>query len=132
MELAVGQAGQSTFETDESHSAVRYGNDGVDVIATPALVGLVEVACHRLMRPHFDADEASVGVHLDLAHEAAAPIGVTVQVSAEIVAIEGRKVTFAVVAQAEGTVLMRGRHLRALVDYERLRRSAAERFPGAQ
>jgi len=130
MALEVARTIRIAFETDASHSAERFGNAGVDVVATPALVGLIETACHRLMVPHFAAGEASVGVHLDLAHEAAAPIGVTVEVTATVAAIDGRRVEFEAVAQVGDLVLMRGRHARAFVDYARLRRRIAERFPG--
>lgn len=126
--LAEGQTLISTFETDRSHSAESYGNPGVDVLATPALVGLVEIACHRMIVPHLAAGEASVGTRVDLSHLAASPIGVAVKIEARVVGIDGLKILFEAEARARDVAVMRGEHTRAIVDFAGLKAKMAERF----
>lgn len=125
----VGLRGNSRFPTGRAHSAESYGNGGVDVLATPALVGMIEVACHKLLSPDLSGEEATVGVRLELSHVAAAPIGVSVDVEAEIVEIHGNEIVFEAQASANGHVLMSGRHSRSLVNLERLKSGIKRRFP---
>ncbi|WP_425416946.1 thioesterase family protein [Oricola indica] len=117
-----GHSGQWKFETDKSHSAVRYGNEGVDVIATPALIGMIELACHRLILQVLEPGEASVGVHVDCTHVRGAVIGLSVTVSACITEVAKNQITFEVSALHGDIVLMQGRHTRAIVDLDRLKR----------
>ena len=46
-----------------------------EVLATGFMVGLVEWACIDLIAPHLDEGEMSLGVHVDLSHDAATPPG---------------------------------------------------------
>lgn len=114
----IGDTLSTSTVTQARHSAVFYGNEGVDVVATPALVGLLEVACHRYLVERTAPGEGSVGTKVDVEHLAAAPTGAEVVACARVAAIEGRRVTFDVEARWGGAVLMRGRHQRAVVDLE--------------
>lgn len=88
------------------------------VLATGYLVGLVEWACMRALDGHLDGDEQTVGVQVDLSHEAPTPPGGTVIVETELVAVEGRQLTFTVTAADEAAVVCRGRHRRAVINRE--------------
>ena len=69
-----------------------------EVFATGYMVGLFEWACVELMRPHLDDGEGSLGIHVDVSHEAATPPGMTVTAIATLVEVDGRKLTFEVIA----------------------------------
>lgn len=70
-----------------------------EVFATGFLVGLLEWACIKAINPHLDwPREQSVGTHIDVSHEAATPPGLTVTVKVELVAVEGRRLSFSVEA----------------------------------
>jgi predicted thioesterase len=126
-DMKVGETYSGVTVLDDDHSAVRYGNVGVNVAATPALIGLLETACHMILRRHIGAHEGSVGINVSVDHLAAAPIGVEVEATAEVKSLEGKRATFAVQAKWNGTVLMAGTHERAVVDLERFLASLPQR-----
>ena len=50
------------------------------VFATGFMVGLFEWTCMQLLAPHLDPWEGSLGVQIDVSHEAATPPGLTITV----------------------------------------------------
>jgi fluoroacetyl-CoA thioesterase len=98
------------------------------VFATGFMVGLVEWTCMRLMEPHLDYPaEQSVGTDVKLDHTAATPPGFTVTVSAELVAVNGRKLTFAVSAHDGIDEICRGTHERFVIDTARFNAKIGEK-----
>jgi len=91
-----------------------------EVFATGFLVGFLEWACIKAINPHLDwPREQSVGTHIDVSHEAATPPGFAVTASVELVAVEGRKLTFAVIAHDGVDLISRGRHERVVINKEK-------------
>ena len=98
------------------------------VLATGYFVALAEWACIELIKPHLDwPAEQSLGTHVDLSHVAATPPGLTVEVTAELAAVEGRKLSFAVRAHDGVDLIGEGRHERHVIDAERFNRKVAEK-----
>jgi fluoroacetyl-CoA thioesterase len=91
-----------------------------EVFATGFLVGFLEWACIKAINPHLDwPREQSVGTHIDVSHEAATPPGLEVTAKVELIAVEGRKLVFAVEAHDGIDLISRGRHERFVIDRER-------------
>lgn len=91
-----------------------------EVLATGYLVALCEWACIELVKPHLDwPREQSLGTHVDLSHLAATPPGHTVEVHARLLAVEGRKLTFALRAHDGVDLVSEGRHERHVITAER-------------
>src|SRR5262249_61465821 len=65
-----------------------------NVFATGFMVGLFEWTCMQLLAPHLEAGEGSLGVHIDVSHEAATPPGPTITVDGQCTPIHGHRVTF--------------------------------------
>jgi len=101
------------------------------VFATSRMIGLMEVAAARVLRPHLHAGEASVGVSVDVVHTAATPPGITVTATARFVGREGKLFLFEVSAADNAGEIGRGTHKRAVVSTERLVGGAARRGAGA-
>lgn len=88
-----------------------------EVFATGFLVGLLEWTCILALKPHLGwPAEQSVGTHIDVSHEAATPPGMTVTATAELLAIEGKKLVFAVEAHDGVDRIAHGRHERFIID----------------
>ena len=98
------------------------------VFATGFRVGLVEWTCLLTIAPHLDAGEQTVGTHVDLSHEAATPPGLEVSVRAELVEIDGRKLTFRVEAHDSVDTIARGWHERHLIDRVRFDAKVARKL----
>lgn len=91
-----------------------------EVFATGFLVGLLEWACIRALKPHLDwPREQTVGTHIDVSHCAATPPGMEITVHVELLSIEGRKLTFSVRAHDETELISEGRHERFVIDRAR-------------
>ena len=101
------------------------------VYGTPELVRDIEHACRDLLLEHADSGEDSVGIEITVRHTAPTLLGMTVEITATVTAVEGRKVTFDVVAKDELEPIGSATHTRFVVDvaktHERLRAKAAKR-----
>jgi fluoroacetyl-CoA thioesterase len=90
------------------------------VLATGYMIGLIEWACIRFINPYIDwPREQSVGIDVKLSHSAATPYGLTVTVKGELIKVEGRKLTFSIVASDGIDVISEGTHERFILDAER-------------
>ena len=85
------------------------------VFATGFMIILMERACTELLAEHLDAGE---GVHVDVSHLAATPVGITVTVDAECVQIVDRRVAFNVKAHDGLDLIGEGRHERFVVNWD--------------
>ena len=120
--LGASYRGQVTAGAGELASAL--GNSGVHVVSSPAIIGHLEMACHHVIQPFFDAGEVSVGVGFSLRHLAAAYPGRPMDLDALLIAEDGKRFTFRVQAQQDGRVIMSGEHERALVHLDRFLKTA--------
>ncbi|MGO4418791.1 thioesterase family protein [Streptomyces sp. MCAF7] len=103
-----------------------------EVLATGYLVGLVEWACMRALDGHLDEGERTLGVHVDLSHEAPTPPGQNLIIDVELIKVEGRTLTFDVTARDEAAVVCRGTHQRAVISLERFEAKLSARAAGAE
>ena len=103
-----------------------------EVFATGFLVGLLEWACIKAINPHIDwPDEQTVGTHIDVSHEAATPPGLEVTATVELIAVEGRKLIFAVEAHDGVDLISKGRHERFVINRERFAAKLGEKMRGS-
>ena len=88
-----------------------------EVFATGFLVGLLEWACIRLVNPHLDwPQEQTLGTHINVSHQAATPVGLTVTTDVTLIEIDGRRLVFAVEAHDGVDLIAKGRHERFVID----------------
>jgi fluoroacetyl-CoA thioesterase len=98
-----------------------------EVFATGFMVALMEWTCIHALAPHLDEGEGSVGIHVDISHDAATPPGMTVKVDVEATEVDGRKVWFSVRAHDGVEQIGEGYHQRAIVDWQRFKASVARK-----
>lgn len=93
------------------------------VLSTPTMIGLMEEAATQVVQPFLEEhDQTTVGTHVDVSHESAAREGDEVTVEAELVAVDGPRLTFTVTARVDERVIGRGTHRRHVVDRARFSR----------
>lgn len=91
-----------------------------EVFATGFLVGFLEWACIKAVNPHLDwPAEQTVGIHIDVSHEAATPPGREVTARVELLEVDGRRLVFAVEAHDGINRISQGRHERFVIDKQR-------------
>ena len=96
MTLETGIRGEQSALVTEANTAKTMGSGTLDVFATPALVALAEKTCWMSVADALGEGNGSVGTKLELEHTAPTPVGMTVTCESELVAVEGRKLTFKV------------------------------------
>jgi fluoroacetyl-CoA thioesterase len=88
-----------------------------EVFATGFLVGLLEWACILCINPHLNwPEEQSVGIHIDVSHEAATPPGFEVSVDVRLVEVDGHRLVFEVEAHDGVELISKGRHERFIIN----------------
>ena len=103
-----------------------------EVFATGFMVGLIEWTCIQLINPHIDwPNEMTLGIHVDLSHEAATPPGMAVTTTVELTKVDGRLLEFAVESHDGVDTIARGTHRRAIVDAGKFKAKAAAKASAA-
>ena len=125
---AIGAEGSLTVAVRAKDSADAYRNQGLSVLATPALVGLIERAAMRALDGLLEAGERTVGSVVDVVHEAPTPVGSEVTVTATLDSVGGTQLWFAVRAEHAAGQIASGRHSRFVVNDERFQGRAAKRM----
>lgn len=126
--IVPGLVGECRLVVQESHTAQRLGSGRVEVLATPEMVRLMECAAVAAGDPLLPEGYGTVGIHLDVAHLAPTPVGMEVTARAELIAVEGRKLTFRVEARDQMELVGQGIHQRMIVNLVRFRdKSQAKR-----
>jgi fluoroacetyl-CoA thioesterase len=103
------------IQIDRDRTIGFMGEEG-RVYATPSLLHDIEHTCRDLLLEHADADEDSVGIEVSIRHLAPTLPGMTVEITATVRAVEGRKVTFDVAAKDNLEPICSGMHSRFVVD----------------
>ncbi len=119
MKLEAGIKGEQSVLVTEANTAKTMGSGTLDVFATPALVALAEKTCWQSVAPALEEGSGTVGTRLDLEHTAPTPLGMTVTCHSELVAVEGRKLTFKVTLQDEKGPVGGGTHERFIINEAR-------------
>lgn len=131
-QLSPGIRGEIARRVTADLTADRFGNTGVNVLATPMLVALCEEAALTCLAPHLGPGEGSVGTRVELSHTAATPVGMTVRVEATLTQVDGRRLVFDVRARDDREEVGVGRHERFLIDRARFLARIAEKSRAAR
>ena len=98
------------------------------VFATGYMVGLIEWACIQAVNPHIDwPREQTVGIDVKFNHTAATPPGLKVRVNVKLEKVEGRKLTFSIVADDGIDQISEGIHERFIIDAEKFNMKVARK-----
>ena len=99
-----------------------------EVFATGFLVGFLEWACIKAVNPYIDwPKQQTVGIHIDVTHEAATPPGLEVTADVELVEVDGRRLVFNVQAHDGVDLISKGQHQRFIIDKEKFTAKVANK-----
>ncbi len=118
-EIIIGTEFVSTTIVTETNTALTVGSGEAEVFATPMMISLMENAAYLCLKPFLSEDEASVGIKIDTTHESASPIGLAITARAKITEVNGKIVSFEVIASDAFGVIGKGTHQRAIVNSEK-------------
>ena len=117
--LKVGMKGYAETVVSMENTAKKMGSGTMNVFATPAMVALMENAAMKSVADTIAGDETTVGAQVSVSHLRPTPLADTVNATATLVEIDGRKLTFRVIAEDSKGLVGEGTHVRYIVNRER-------------
>lgn len=117
IKIGLTATASETVLTEKLASAL--GSGSLSVYATPSMVALMEKSACNALAPYLDTDSSSVGIGINVTHDAATLPGRTITATAELIEITGRKLTFKVTAQDEVSMIGKGTHQRFIINKEK-------------
>lgn len=117
--LEKGLSAQSRTTVVSENTAAAMGSGDLPVLATPAMVALMENAAMQAVAPELAEGETTVGAEMNCTHIKPSALGAEITATAVLTAVEGRKLTFNVGARDAEGMIGEGVHIRYVVDRER-------------
>lgn len=109
----------TTAKVTEAMTARAMGSGDMNVLATPAMVALMENAAMLAAASDMEDGNTTVGISINTTHVKASKVGATITVTANLVNIDGRKLTFEIEANDEGGLIGKATHERFVVNREK-------------
>ncbi|MCU1370700.1 MAG: hypothetical protein JWO77_1894 [Ilumatobacteraceae bacterium] len=117
--MHLGLTAKITLVVSADDTAVAARSGDVPVLSTPRIVALCEEAAVAAVAGHLAGDETTVSMRVQLDHLAPSAVGSTVNASAKLEKVEGRRLKFSVsVSDARGLVAA-GKVTRVVVERDR-------------
>ncbi len=119
MKITVGLKGTVDATVNNTNTAKTVGSGDLDVFATPMMVALMEKASCVAIEKCLNEGDSTVGTMVNVEHVSATPVGMGVTVESTVTAVDGRKISFEVVAFDEVGIIGKGTHDRFMVNSEK-------------
>lgn len=127
-QIPLGTTGTATLRVRPEHLANRFKDAMLpQVFATPVMILVMENAALNAIKPFLEAGESAVGIAVDVKHLAATPLGHDVRATAEVVAVNGRRIDFKVSARDNKEEIGRGSHQRIVIDLQSFNERLAQK-----
>ena len=117
--ITPGLTGTAEIVVGPEHTAPFVGSGRIAVLATPVMINVIEAAALNAIEHLLPVGHQSLGIHLDVTHVAATPVGLWVTATAAVLRVEGRTITFRVEARDEVEAIGSGIHQRVVVSVAR-------------
>ena len=117
--LTEGLQHTSTIQVTENNTALTMGSGDMPVFATPSLVALMENAAMKAVAPHLPDGSTTVGGFIETSHLAPSVIGATIEATATLTEVKGRKLSFTIEAIEGDKLVGKATHIRFIVEREK-------------
>jgi len=117
--IEIGLTHTSQLTVTEAVTAIEMGSGDMPVLATPAMMALMENAAMLAVADHLPEGSTTVGGHIASSHIKPSKLGDIVTATATVTRVDGKKIEFKLEARSGETLLGEGTHLRFIVDKEK-------------
>lgn len=117
--MEIGIKGKQTVTVDGTNTARAMGSGTLDVFATPSMVALMEETAWKSVEGELEEGSGTVGISLEVTHDAPTPVGMNVTCESELVEIDGRKLSFKIRAYDEKGEIGTAYHRRFIINEEK-------------
>jgi len=125
--LQTGLKAQISEVVSEDNLAKSCGSGEVAVYGTPFMLALMEGAANKAVKAELEANQSTVGINVEISHLAPTPVGVEVKAEAELIAVDGKKLSFKIAAYDEKEKIGEGEHQRYIIDKDSFEMRAREK-----
>lgn len=125
--LSIGLEGRVERAVPREWTIATYDPRLPEVLSTPAMIGMMEVAAAQAVQPSLPPDTITVGTRIEVDHLKAVPTGAVVVATARLIKLDGRLMIFDVEAKSREIVIGRGRVFRTAVEITQFSAAAAAR-----
>jgi len=122
-----GIIGEGRMKVTDENTALRWGSGTLPVLATPAMILLIEKTASECLSPFLKEGESTVGSSLDIKHSAPSAVGSEVFCKAEVIEIDRSKIVFDIKVWDSAGEVGSGKHERFLVDSTKFMARTASR-----
>lgn len=120
-DFEIGASREETVVVGNDHATTFLGPEGPRVLATPRMIAFMEGTSRNLVLKMLDQGMDTVGTHVNVYHRKAAPMGATVIFTAQLTAVNNKRLEFAVKCMMGEAVIGEGTHERAIVDVKQFK-----------
>jgi len=117
--MEIGLTYTSTITVTSDKTAEALGSGDMPVLATPAMMALMENAAMLAVAPELEPGQTTVGGHIESSHLRPSKIGTEISATATLTKVDGKKLYFDIKATMGDVVIGEGTHLRFIVDREK-------------
>jgi predicted thioesterase len=125
--VRIGLEGRVERSVPREWTIAAYDPRLPEVLSTPAMIGMMEVAAAQAIQPSLPPNTISVGTRIEVDHLKAVPTGTPVVATARLAKLDGRFLVFDVEAKSGDLVIGRGRVFRTIVEIAHFSTEAAAR-----
>ena len=128
MEITVGMKAEVFSFVEREDTAKEVGSGDLLVYATPCMAALMEGAACEAIAEALGENQTTVGTMLNIEHLSATPVGMDVRAEAEVTAVEGKVITFALRSFDETGEIGKGIHKRVVVNAQKFLEKAYDKL----
>ena len=114
--IPIGTTGEEKLLVTNEVAINFLGTEGARVLSTPNMILYMERTCRQTVLSLLDPGHETVGTHVNVAHLAAAPVGMIVTFRCEVIKASERRVEFRVEAWDEKEKIGEGTHQRTVIN----------------
>jgi fluoroacetyl-CoA thioesterase len=117
--ISIGIEGEKQIVVTPEKTATAYGSGKVDVLATPAMIALMEQTAMESVSQLVPEGFITVGTEVSVKHFKATLPGQVVSCNSKLILAEGSKLVFEVAASDDSGLIGKGTHTRYIVDKQK-------------
>ncbi len=126
--IQIGIKGQEDMIVTATDTASAVGSGTLEVLATPRVAALMEMTAWKSVSSELEPGASTVGTWLALEHLAPSPVGASIHCESELTEINGRELTFTVIACDNTGIIAKAEHKRVIITADRFLKKAAGRI----
>lgn len=112
--------GEAMILVNSAYTAIAARSGSLEVLGTPYMIALMEKATCSACESLLDEGETTVGTAINITHDKASGLGELIKATATLKTVDGRKLTFDVIAtDSKEDIIGKGTITRFVVNGER-------------